>query len=144
MAKNMIDKVREFHQAFGHPVSDEITLSPFGVEDHQSLHDLRVKLIQEELDELTDALGNGDIVEVADAISDLLYVVIGAGLVYGIPMEETFAEVHASNMTKLGEDGKPLLNGINTDLDPSKPLGKVVKGPNYRNPDIRSVLYPVS
>jgi predicted HAD superfamily Cof-like phosphohydrolase len=136
----MITDVREFHAAFNHYISDKPTLTPTGCDDPKSLHNLRVKLIREELEELEEALAANDIVEVADAISDLLYVVVGAGVVYGIPMEETFAEVHRSNMTKLGEDGRPILNGVNCDLDPSKPLGKVIKGPNFREPDFRSIL----
>lgn len=137
--KNMIEMVREFHEAFNHPVSNRPTLSPEG-QNAAELHDLRVKLIQEELDELKEGLATNNIVEVADAISDLLYVVIGAGIVYGIPMETVFDEVHRSNMTKLGPDGKPLLNGVNCPLDPARPVGKVVKGPNYTPPNVGAVL----
>ncbi len=138
--QNMIDAVRDFHLAFGHYVADRPTLSPEGCDDPADLANLRIKLIEEELEEFKDALAAGDLVEVADAITDLLYVVIGAGLVYGIPMDATFDEVHSSNMTKLGPDGKAILNGIDCELDPSKPHGKVVKGPNYREPDIKKVL----
>lgn len=136
----MISAVRDFHNAFDHYVSDKPTLTPAGCDDPKALADLRVKLISEELDELKDALAADDIVEVADAITDLLYVVIGAGIVYGVPMTETFAEVHASNMTKLGEDGKPILNGVNCELDPTRPFGKVIKGPNFRTPDLKSII----
>ncbi len=136
----MIDMVREFHVAFSHYVSDYPTLHPEGCDDVEALHDLRVKLIQEELDEMKEALAANDIVGVADAVNDLLYVVFGAAVVYGIPAEQCFDEVHASNMTKLGEDGKPILNGINCPLDPTRPIGKVIKGPNFREPNLAAII----
>lgn len=136
----MIEKVRDFHRAFDHYVSDSPTLTPKGCDDVEALHDLRIKLIQEELDEMKAALAKNDLVELADAISDLFYVVAGAAVVYGIPVEECFDEVHDSNMTKLDEAGKPILNGINCPLDPSRPLGKVIKGPRYREPDLKTII----
>jgi predicted HAD superfamily Cof-like phosphohydrolase len=92
---------------------------------------LRVKLIREELKELEEAILYKDIVEVADALSDLLYVIYGAGHTFGIDLNKTFEEVHSSNMTKLGPDGKAMKNTY----------GKVIKGPNYREPNLKKVLF---
>ena len=91
---------------------------------------LRVDLIEEELDELKEAIANDDLVEVADALADLLYVVYGAGAAFGINLDACFHEVHSSNMSKLGENGKPIY----------REDGKVMKGPNFREPDLKSIL----
>lgn len=91
---------------------------------------LRLELIQEELEELREAVGNADIVEVADALTDILYVTYGAGHAFGIDLDKCFEEVQASNMSKLGKDNKPLY----------REDGKVMKGPNYFQPDLTSVL----
>ena len=91
---------------------------------------LRYDLIKEELDELTVAIRNKDIVEVADALTDLLYVVYGAGHSFGINLDKCFEEVQRSNMSKLGEDGKPIYNEN----------GKVMKGPNYSKPNLKQFL----
>ena len=91
---------------------------------------LRVDLIEEELDELKEAIANDDLVEVADALTDLLYVVYGAGAAFGINLDACFHEVHSSNMSKLGEDGKPIY----------REDGKVMKGPNFREPALRDIL----
>ena len=93
--------------------------------------DLRVSLIEEELDELKEAIANDDIVEVADALTDLLYVIYGAGHSFGIDLDECFAEVHGSNMSKLGADGQPIY----------REDGKVLKGANYYAPNLKSVLF---
>tara|TARA_B110000967_G_C18294327_1_gene275298 strand:+ start:160 stop:501 length:342 start_codon:yes stop_codon:yes gene_type:complete len=87
---------------------------------------LRYDLIKEELDELRDAIKDGDIKEVADALTDILYVTYGAGHAFGIDLNKCFDEVQKSNMSKLGEDGKPIYNDN----------GKVMKGPNYFRPDL--------
>lgn len=97
----------------------------------QELQDLRVELIQEELKELQEALKEKNIVEVADALTDILYVAYGAGHAFGIDLDECFQEVHFSNMSKLGDDGKPIY----------REDGKVMKGPRYFEPDLRYVLY---
>ena len=97
----------------------------------QELQDLRVELIQEELKELQEALKEKNIVEVADALTDILYVAYGAGHAFGIDLDECFQEVHFSNMSKLGDDGKPIY----------REDGKVMKGPRYFAPDLRYVLY---
>jgi phosphoribosyl-ATP pyrophosphohydrolase len=91
---------------------------------------LRCALIEEEAREFRDALEAGDIVEVADAIADLLYVVYGAARTFGIPVREVFAEVHRSNMTKLDNNGEPVL----------RPDGKVMKGPNFSPPELLPIL----
>jgi predicted HAD superfamily Cof-like phosphohydrolase len=143
-----IDKVREFHAAFG--VTDAASPHPCTAE----IRELRVRLIAEELCELCDALGvalalttagppggsfvarayaadeDVDLVETADALGDLDYVVQGANLVFGIPAGAVMDEIHRSNMSKLSDDGKPVL----------RPDGKITKGPKYTPPDIAKVL----
>ena len=91
---------------------------------------LRFALIKEELDELRDAMDNKDIKEVADALTDILYVTYGAGHAFGINLDKCFKEVQNSNMSKLGLDGKPIYND----------KGKVMKGPNYFKPDLRKFV----
>jgi predicted HAD superfamily Cof-like phosphohydrolase len=118
------EMVKEFHQVFGHPIA---LIPAFPTEE---LRKLREDLISEERSELSDAEEKRDIVGVADALSDLLYVIYGMGLVYGIDLDKTFQEVHRSNMSKLGADGKPIY----------REDGKVLKGPNYTPPDLKKVL----
>lgn len=118
--------VREFMSAFGQEIKPNPELPKKNVQA------LRVKLIAEELKELREALKDKDIVEVADALADILYVTYGAGLAFGINLDKCFAEVQRSNMTKLGEDGKPLY----------REDGKIKKGPNYEEPNLRNVLFP--
>ena len=88
--------------------------------------ELRLELIKEELSELEDAMKKKDLKEVADALTDILYVTYGAGYAYGIDLDQCFKEVQRANMSKLGEDGKPIYND----------QGKVMKGPNYTKPDL--------
>lgn len=126
--KTNFQMVREFHEKFDHPISSTPKIPD------ENLITLRVDLIEEELEELIEAHALEDkkkrIVDIADALTDLLYVVYGAGLVYGIDLDACFKEVHESNMSKLGEDGKPV----------KRADGKVLKGPNYRKPDLSKVL----
>lgn len=122
------EMVKEFHERFGHPVAAE----PDQFLRDEALNVLRIALIKEELDELIDAVEMGEIVNVADALADLEYVIHGAALAWGIPLDACTAEVHRSNMSKLGEDGKPIL----------REDGKVLKGPNYSPPDLSAVLFP--
>ena len=124
MEKSNFDKVREFHETYGQEV---LHTAKFPSEKTQQM---RVDLIAEELDELRAAIADQNIIEVADALTDLLYVVYGAGHAFGIDLDETFNEVHRSNMSKLGEDGKPI----------RREDGKVLKGPNYTPPDLKTVL----
>ena len=117
--------VGDFMEAFGQDILEEPQLPGLDIED------LRVELIAEELQELKEALNNRDIVEVADALTDLLYVIYGAGHSFGIDLNDCFDEVHRSNMSKLGEDGRPVY----------REDGKVLKGPDYWPPDLESVLF---
>ena len=116
--------VGDFMEAFGQDVQLEPTWPDFNTRE------LRLELIQEELDELSDAVADRDMVQIADALTDLLYVVYGAGHTFGIDLDECFQEVHSSNMSKLGEDGRPI----------HREDGKVMKGPGYFEPDLESIL----
>ena len=119
------DKVEEFMTTFGQEVKSKIDLGD------RDLRQLRYDLIKEELGELREAFEKKDEIEVADALTDLLYVVYGAGHAFGIPLDKCFEEVHASNMSKLGEDGQPIY----------REDGKVLKGPKYFAPMLEPVLY---
>ena len=127
MSKSTLEQVQEFHETYGLPVKDAPDLT-----DPQT-NALRINLLAEELDELKEAIENSDHVEVLDALIDLQYVLDGAFLSFGLAdvKEAAFAEVHASNMSKLGEDGKP----IRREGD-----GKVLKGPNYFKPDMAQFI----
>ena len=116
--------VGDFMEAFGQDVQFEPTWPDFNTRE------LRLELIQEELEELSDAVADRDMIQIADALTDLLYVVYGAGHTFGLDLDECFHEVHASNMSKLGEDGRPL----------HREDGKVLKGPNYFKPDLEGIL----
>lgn len=118
------DMVRQFHEVFGHPVAGVPGLIP----DERAW--LRYDLISEELSELFDAILAGDMVAIADALADLEYVVHGAAIEWGIPLEDAVRNVHVSNMSKLGADGKPIYRSD----------GKVMKGPNFEEPDLEGVL----
>lgn len=124
MSTRHIQQVKAFHRTYGLPISESPNIIP------ADRFNLRLSLIEEELAEFVYAAINNDIVEVADALGDLLYVVIGAALEYGIPLDEVVDEIHASNMSKLGVDGKPIYRSD----------GKVLKGINYKEPDIKGVL----
>lgn len=117
--------VGDFMEAFG----QEVKLNP-ELPD-QAVMDLRIDLIAEELEELQTAIDNRDLVEIADALTDILYVTYGAGHAFGIDLNDCLAEVHSSNMSKLGEDGRPIY----------REDGKVLKGPGYRAPDLESVIF---
>ena len=96
----------------------------------EEINSLRLSLIQEELDELTKAINENDVLEVADALTDILYVTYGAGSAYGIDLDKCFKEVQRANMSKLGDDGKPIYNE----------KGKVMKGPNYLEPNLKKFV----
>jgi predicted HAD superfamily Cof-like phosphohydrolase len=119
------EKVENFMRAFGQDVKTQPELAEFNTAE------LRFELITEEVEELATAIDNDDIVEIADALTDILYVVYGAGHAYGIDLDECFSEVHRSNMSKLGEDGKPLY----------REDGKVLKGPDYFPPNLEDVIF---
>ena len=114
------DKVRTFMKIFGQEVKTKPSLSS------DKINKLRIDLIKEELEELTEAMQKKDLLEIADALTDILYVTYGAGHAFGINLDECFNEVQNSNMSKLGKDGKPIYNDA----------GKVMKGPNYFTPDL--------
>ena len=120
------DKVRAFHRAFFHPLDKELEVD--SISGH-ALAELRNRLIQEEVDEVQVELFNGSKQELAKELADLLYVVYGTAATYGIPIDEVFNRVHESNMSKLGEDGKPVYRND----------GKVLKGPNYKEPSMEGL-----
>ena len=113
-------KVGTFMKTFGQEVKTKPSLST------EKINKLRLDLIKEELEELTEAMKNKDLLEVADALTDILYVTYGAGHAFGIDLDQCFEEVQNSNMSKLDENGKPIYNDS----------GKVMKGPNYFKPDL--------
>jgi predicted HAD superfamily Cof-like phosphohydrolase len=119
------EKVGDFMSAFNQEVLVEPVFPDF------NLAALRLDLIEEEVQELRDGLGKNNLLEVADALTDILYVVYGAGHAFGIDLDDCFNEVHRSNMTKLGEDGSPVYRDD----------GKVLKGPNYSEPDLTEFVY---
>ena len=114
------NKVGTFMKTFGQEVKTKPSFSS------DKINKLRIDLIKEELDELQDAMKNNDLLEVADALTDILYVTYGAGHAFGIDLDKCFDEVQNSNMSKLGEDGNPIYNES----------GKVMKGPKYFKPDL--------
>ena len=118
------EKVRVFMKTYGQEVKDKAGLSD------AMTNKLRIDLINEELEELTEAIKDENLLEVADALTDILYVTYGAGHAFGIDLDKCFEEVQNSNMSKLGEDGKPIYNES----------GKVMKGPNYFKPDLSKYL----
>ena len=118
------EKVGIFMKTFGQDVKTTSEL------EEDKINKLRVSLIEEELDELKAAIKDNDIKEVADALTDILYVTYGAGHAFGINLDKCFEEVQNSNMSKLGSDGKPIYNDS----------GKVMKGPNYFKPDLSKFI----
>ena len=114
------EKVGTFMKTFG----QEVKAKPsFGTD---KINKLRIDLIKEELEELTEAMDNKDLLEVADALTDILYVTYGAGHAFGVDLDKCFNEVQNSNMSKLDKNGEPIYNES----------GKVMKGPNYFKPDL--------
>tara|TARA_B100001778_G_C18239410_1_gene472702 strand:- start:66 stop:437 length:372 start_codon:yes stop_codon:yes gene_type:complete len=114
------EKVGVFMKTFGQDVKQSSSFST------DKINELRISLIKEELDELIEAMNKKDLVELADALTDILYVTYGAGHAFGINLDECFEEVQNSNMSKLDNNGKPIYND----------KGKVMKGPNYFKPDL--------
>ena len=118
------EKVGLFMKTFGQEVKNKTELST------EKINLLRISLIKEELEELQQAIRENNILEVADALTDILYVTYGAGHAFGINLDKCFNEVQESNMSKLGSDGKPIYHET----------GKVMKGPNYFKPDLSKFL----
>ena len=116
--------VKIFMETFGQEIKEKASFP------NHKIMTLRYSLIKEELEELKEAIENRDIKEVADALTDILYVTYGAGHAFGIDLDKCFAEVQNSNMSKLGLDGKPIYNE----------QGKVMKGPNYFKPDLKKFV----
>ena len=116
--------VKKFMETFGQEVKNKAEFPS------EKIQDLRVSLIDEELSELKEAIENKDIKEVADALTDILYVTYGAGHAFGIDLDKCFDEVQRSNMSKLDENGKPIFNEH----------GKVLKGPNYFKPNLERFI----
>ena len=114
------NKVGTFMKTFGQEVKTKPSFSS------DKINKLRIDLIKEELDELQEAMKNNDLLEVADALTDILYVTYGAGHAFGVDLDKCFDEVQNSNMSKLGKNGEPIYNES----------GKVMKGPNYFKPDL--------
>ena len=117
-------KVGIFMKTFGQDVKNKPSFST------DKINKLRIDLIKEELNELQEAMKNNDLLEVADALTDILYVTYGAGHAFGIDLDKCFDEVQNSNMSKLDENGKPIYNDS----------GKVMKGPNYFKPDLSKFI----
>ena len=118
------NKVKTFMETFGQEVKTKPSFSS------DKVNTLRYELIKEELDELKVAMENKDLLEVADALTDILYVAYGAGHAFGIDLDKCFEEVQSSNMSKLDENGKPIFNE----------LGKVMKGPKYFKPNLSKFI----
>jgi len=118
------NKVKTFMETFGQEVKTKPSFSS------DKINRLRYDLIKEELAELQEAMKNKDLLEVADALTDILYVTYGAGHAFGIDLDKCFEEVQNSNMSKLGKDGKPIFNEF----------GKVMKGPKYFRPDLNKFV----
>ena len=117
-------KVGTFMKTFGQEVKTKPSFST------EKINKLRIDLIKEELEELTEAMNKRDLLEVADALTDILYVTYGAGHAFGIDLDKCFDEVQNSNMSKLDNNGKPIYNE----------KGKVMKGPNYFKPDLSKFI----
>jgi len=122
--KNAIEKVEEFCKLFNYPIRRIPTIPSY------SEIQLSKELLEEELGEFFTAVYEADFVNMADGLGDLLYSVIWLGIIYGLPTEKIFDEVHRSNMTKLGKDGKPVKG----------PTGRVLKGPNFELPQLEGIL----
>ena len=118
------EKVGLFMKTFGQEVKNKPGLSS------EKINNLRISLINEELDELKQAMKNKDLKEAIDALTDILYVTYGAGHAFGVNLDKCFDEVQKSNMSKLGKDGKPIYNE----------KGKVMKGPNYFEPNLKKFI----
>ena len=118
------ESVKKFMETFGQEIKEKASFPS------NKITSLRYNLIREELEELKEALDNKDIKEVADALTDILYVTYGAGHAFGINLDKCFEEVQNSNMSKLGSDGKPIYNEN----------GKVMKGPNYFKPNLNKFV----
>lgn len=135
--KKQLKAVEEFHNAFGQVVNQTPQLVD------RDLAVLRFTLMEEENDEYLDAVDGEDLVGIADALGDQLYILCGTILTHGMQhiIEECFDEIQRSNMSKLDINGKPIVNGENGVFDNSRPLGKILKSSNFSEPNLRQFLY---
>jgi predicted HAD superfamily Cof-like phosphohydrolase len=135
MQKQLV-QVAAFQSAFGQKINNTPTL--IGLDTY----DLRFELMKEENEEYLEACQNNDLVEVADALGDMLYILCGTILEHGLQykIEEIFSEIQRSNMSKLDDDGNPIINGKNGVLDGSRPLGKILKSSNFSEPNLKQFL----
>ncbi len=117
--------VREFHETYNCAIGTKPELPT-----NQDLRNMRMAILKEEWNEYLEAEDDNNIVEIADALADIIYIAYGTAIAYGIDLDAVITEVHRSNMSKLGADGKPIMRND----------GKVLKGPNYFKPDIKGVL----
>ena len=124
MMKDAFEKLWEFHEVY------DCARSKVPALPDNKTRNLRLDLLQEEFQELYEAEVANDIVEIADALGDILYIALGTGVAYGLPLDEVFNEIHRSNMSKLGLDGKPILREDR----------KVLKGPLYTPPAIEAII----
>lgn len=122
--KTAFEQLKEFHLTYQAYTGDTPHLPS------KEVRDLRMDILREEFEEYEEAEANDDLVEIADALSDIIYIAVGTGVAYGLPMDKIFNEVHRSNMSKLGEDGKPIF----------REDGKVLKGPNFTPPRIAEII----
>lgn len=122
--KDAFEKLWEFHEVY-----NAVRQRTPAFADEKT-REMRLKILLEEFEEYKEAEKNNDLVEVADALADIIYIAIGTAVAYGLPMDEIFNEVHRSNMSKLGADGKPIY----------REDGKVLKGPNFTPPDISNII----
>ena len=134
--KKQLKQLEEFQTKFKSTYNSTPTLL------NEQISNLRFDLLEEENEEYLQACEEGDLVEVADALGDALYIVLGSIVSHGLQdkIEEIFDEIHNSNMSKLDENENPIINGENGHLNKSKPLGKILKSENYFKPDIKRIL----
>ena len=124
MSLNPQDALREFHEAF------DLTRSEVPGLPSKDIRDLRINLLKEEWEEYLEGEATDDLIEIADALADMVYIAYGTAVAYGIRLDKVFEEVHSSNMSKLDANGKPIY----------REDGKVLKGPNYSPPNIETIL----
>jgi predicted HAD superfamily Cof-like phosphohydrolase len=134
--KKQLDQLETFQVAF----NSEINYKPTNIKEE--VYELRHKLLEEENREYLEACKENDLVEIADALGDQLYIVLGTIVSHGLQniIKEVFEEIHNSNMSKLDNNGKPIINGENGAFDYDRPLGKVLKSKNYKAPNISKIL----
>lgn len=134
--KKQIAQVQEFQEAFNQVVNNKPSLV------NKELAGLRYDLMKEENDEYLEAVLENDLVEIADALGDQLYILCGTILTHGMQyiIEQVLTEIHRSNMSKLDTNGKPIINGKNGVIDGSRPIGKVLKSKGYSEPNIKQYL----